>query len=67
MLKELGQDKGMDYLRKLSKQKLANVPAASRVVLDQVIAGQYPLSLVVFNHHAAISAGKGAPVKMRVA
>ena len=63
VLRSMGQDKGMDYLRKLSKQKLANVPAASRVVLDQVIAGQYPLSLVVFNHHAAISVGKGAPTK----
>jgi ABC-type Fe3+ transport system substrate-binding protein len=63
VLLSMGQEKGMDYLRKLSKQKLANIPAASRVVLDQVIAGQYPLSLVVFNHHAAISAGKGAPAK----
>ena len=63
VLLNMGQEKGMEYLRKLSKQKLANIPAASRVVLDQVIAGQYPLSLVVFNHHVAISAAKGAPVK----
>ena len=61
VLLSMGQDKGMEYLRKLAKQKLANIPAASRVVLDQVIAGQYPLSLVVFNHHVAISAAKGAP------
>jgi iron(III) transport system substrate-binding protein len=30
--------------------------------LDQVIAGEYPMALQIFNHHAAISAGKGAPV-----
>ena len=53
----------MDYLQKLSRQKIANIPAASRVVLDQVIAGQYPLALVTFNHHSALSAAKGAPVK----
>jgi ABC-type Fe3+ transport system substrate-binding protein len=28
-----------------------------------VIAGEYPLTLQIFNHHAAISAAKGAPVE----
>jgi ABC-type Fe3+ transport system substrate-binding protein len=31
-------------------------------VLDQVIAGEYAMALQIFNHHAAISAEKGAPV-----
>jgi ABC-type Fe3+ transport system substrate-binding protein len=62
VLRHMGQDKGMDYLRKLSKQKIANVPASSRVVLDQVIGGQFPIALVAFNHHVALSVGKGAPV-----
>lgn len=63
ILRTMGQEKGMEYLRNLSRQKIANVPAASRVVLDQVIAGQYPLALVTFNHHSTISAAKGAPAK----
>jgi ABC-type Fe3+ transport system substrate-binding protein len=63
VLRTMGQEKGMDYLRKLSRQKIANVPAASRVVLDQVIGGQYTLALVTFNHHSTLSAAKGAPVK----
>jgi ABC-type Fe3+ transport system substrate-binding protein len=63
VLRHMGQEKGMDYLRRLSKQKPANVPGSSRVVLDQVIGGQYPLALVAFNHHVANSAAKGAPVK----
>ena len=35
---------------------------AAREVLDQVIAGEYPIALQIFNHHAVISAKKGAPV-----
>jgi ABC-type Fe3+ transport system substrate-binding protein len=33
------------------------------VVIDRVIAGEFPLGLVCFNHHVAISAEKGAPVE----
>ncbi len=62
-LSGMGNDKGMDYLRKLSKQKLVNVPANQRVVLDQVIAGQYPMALSTFSHHSELSLKKGAPVK----
>ncbi len=62
-LSAMGPEKGMDYLRKLSKQKIVNVPANQRVVLDQVIAGQYPLALSTFSHHSELSLKKGAPVK----
>jgi ABC-type Fe3+ transport system substrate-binding protein len=31
-------------------------------VLDQVIAGEYAIALEIFNHHAVLSAAKGAPV-----
>jgi iron(III) transport system substrate-binding protein len=62
VLTEMGEDNGMTYLRALSKQKVANVAAAARQVLDQVIAGEYPIALQIFNHHAVISAKKGAPV-----
>ena len=53
----------MDYLRKLSAQNIKRVNASARAILDQVIAGEYPMALQIFNHHAAISADKGAPVE----
>jgi iron(III) transport system substrate-binding protein len=62
VLAEMGEENGMAYLHAFSKQRVANVPAAAREVLDQVIAGEYPLALQIFNHHAVISAKKGAPV-----
>jgi iron(III) transport system substrate-binding protein len=57
-----GEARGMDYLRKLSHQNIKSVNASARAVLDQVIAGEYAMSLQILNHHAAISAAKGAPV-----
>lgn len=63
VLDSMGQDKGMEYLRKLAQQRIVNVPASQRVVLDQVIGGQYPLALMTFNHHSVISAAQGAPVR----
>jgi iron(III) transport system substrate-binding protein len=63
VLMTMGEEKGMDYLKQLAGQKLANVPSNMRVVLDQCIAGQYPLVLSILNYHAAISAGQGAPVE----
>ncbi len=70
VLRTMGDDKGMDYLRKLSGQRIRSFQGSARAVLDQVIAGEYPLVLQIFNHHAALSAKKGAPsqwVKMEPA
>jgi iron(III) transport system substrate-binding protein len=61
VLRVMGEDKGMDYLRKLKEQRIKSVSASARAVLDQVIAGEYPLVLQIFNHHSALSAKKGAP------
>lgn len=63
VLQSMGRDAGLEYLRKLAQQQIVNVPANQRVVLDQVIAGQYPIALSTFNHHSEISAKKGAPVR----
>lgn len=63
VLKSMGEQAGMAYLRKLSQQHIVNVPANQRVVLDQVISGEYPLALSTFNNHSVISAHDGAPVK----
>jgi len=63
VLKEMGEEKGKAYLKKLATQQIKTVPSNPRVVLDQVIAGQYPLALITYNHHSVISGRKGAPVK----
>ena len=63
VLRVMGEEKGMDYLGKLKEQRIKSVSASARAVLDQVIAGEYPIVLQIFNHHAALSARKGAPVQ----
>src|SRR5215217_3343234 len=61
-LTSMGEERGLDYLRKLSSQRIKMVNASARALLAQVIGGEYPMALQIFNHHAAISAEKGAPV-----
>jgi len=63
ILSTYGHDQGMEYLHKFAAQQPAFIPASQRVVLDKVISGEYPLAVMTFNHHSAISAGKGAPVQ----
>ena len=63
ILTEMGEAKGMEYLKKLQGQNVANVKFSARRVLDRVMAGEYAIALQTFNHHSVISAGKGAPVK----
>src|SRR3954453_10704289 len=62
VLTHMGEDRGMAYLRQLAKQDIKVLNASARAILDQVIAGEYTMALQIFNHHAAISAEKGAPV-----
>jgi ABC-type Fe3+ transport system substrate-binding protein len=57
----MGQERGMAYLEQLSKQGIRNLNASGRAVLDQVIAGEFPVALNIFNHHTVISAQQGAP------
>ena len=62
VLQTMGEVKGLEFLRALAKQDVVNVGATNRAILDQVILGQYAIALSIFNHHAEISARKGAPV-----
>ena len=62
VLAEMGEPKGRTYLSDLANQHIANLSGSAREVLDQVIAGEYAIALQIFNHHAVISARKGAPV-----
>lgn len=63
VLQTMGENKGMAFLRALAKQDIINVDATNRAILDQVIYGQYAMALSIFNHHAVLSAQKGAPVE----
>ena len=62
-LMHMGEQKGMEYLRKLATQNITPVNSAARQVVDQVMAGEYPLTRQAFHHHAVISGAKGAPVQ----
>ena len=62
VLMTLGEDRGMAYLQELRKQNVVNVGITARAILDEVVNGEYPMALEIFNHHAVISAAKGAPV-----
>jgi iron(III) transport system substrate-binding protein len=58
----MGEEKALEYLKKLSEQDIAPIASANRVVVDRVMAGEYALCLDAFLHHPIISARKGAPV-----
>ena len=65
VLLSMGEQRGMEYLRALSKQNVIGVGASARAILDQVIAGEYPIELMMFDNHAVISAKAGAPSRYR--
>jgi ABC-type Fe3+ transport system substrate-binding protein len=63
ILLTMGQEAGKAYLQKLRGQNIAKSTASARQILDLVIAGEYPLAVQIFNHHAYISKAAGAPVE----
>ena len=62
VLAELGEEKGMDFLRQLARQNVTGLKISARAVLDQVIAGEYPLALGILNDNVLVSRKLGAPV-----
>jgi ABC-type Fe3+ transport system substrate-binding protein len=62
VLMSMGQEAGKAYLQKLKGQNIAKSTASNRQILDLTIAGEYPIALHIFNHHAYISKTAGAPV-----
>jgi iron(III) transport system substrate-binding protein len=62
VLRTMGEDAGLAYLRKLARQDIIPLPIATRAVLDRVIAGEYAIGLEMVNAHVAISRSLGAPV-----
>lgn len=63
MLMTKGEKAGMEYLNKLAAQRITNMSSSQRTVLNRVIVGDFPIGLMVFNHHVAISKAKGAPIE----
>lgn len=62
VLTAMGNEAGTAWLRRLAALHPAAMPISPRAVMDQVIAGEYAIGLMTYNHHAAISAAAGAPV-----
>jgi ABC-type Fe3+ transport system substrate-binding protein len=62
VLAEMGDARGMEYLRAFAKQKVANLTLSANAVLQQVVLGEYALGLQLFNNQVAEAKKKGAPV-----
>ena len=58
-----GEEKGVEYLKRLAGQNISFYGGSVRALMDNVIAGEYPLGLQMTNVHAALSAANGAPVQ----
>lgn len=63
MLMTRGESDGMAYLEKLSAQRITKMDTSQRAVLDRVVLGDFPIALMVFNHHIPISNAKGAKLE----
>lgn len=63
VLKSMGEESGMRYLRALAKQNIIGLPIAARAIMDRIIGGEYPMGLEMNSSHAVISAALGAPVR----
>lgn len=57
-----GKGKATAYLKQLAKQDVKVFSGSGRALLNQAVSGEFPVVLQIFNHHAVISAKKGAPV-----
>lgn len=63
VLTTLGEDEGTDYVEQLGEQDISVVQVSSVELLNQTVAGQYPLVIQVFNNHVATAKADGAPVE----
>jgi len=65
VLVTMGEERGMEYLRRLARQRVITVSISDRALLDQIIAGEYALTIAMTNHNVEISRKQGAPVLWR--
>jgi iron(III) transport system substrate-binding protein len=57
----MGDAKAEPYLAALAKQNLIPYTSSARSLVNQIIAGEYPIGLNIFLHHPIYSALQGAP------
>jgi ABC-type Fe3+ transport system substrate-binding protein len=62
VLAEMGEAPGKAYLRELARQDIIQLGGSARTVVDQAVAGEFPVVLQAFNHQPVISARLGAPI-----
>ncbi|MBP1888076.1 ABC transporter substrate-binding protein [Sinorhizobium mexicanum] len=62
LVKAMGEDNALAYLEALSTQDVANSAERQTGLLDQVVAGQYKITLVAGTHHVHARQAKGAPI-----
>ena len=62
VLREMGQDKGLAYLKALAAQQITPLQVSPRQVVDQTMAGEFAIAVHVNNSHVTISRNEGAPV-----
>ena len=63
VLTEMGQDKGLAYLKALAGQQITPLAVSPRQVVDQTMAGEFAIAIHVNNSHVTISRDQGAPVE----
>ena len=63
VLREMGQDKGLNYLKALAAQRITPLAVSPRQVVDQTMAGEFAIAVHVNNSHVTISRQQGAPVE----
>jgi len=57
-----GSDKANAYIDKLAGQNIANLDVSGNEVIDQVVSGQEPMALEVFNDQVEVAKAQGAPI-----
>jgi ABC-type Fe3+ transport system substrate-binding protein len=58
-----GEDKALDFVKKLQAQDIRIGAANSQGIIDQVIAGQYDVGVSITLNDIAITKDKGAPIE----
>jgi ABC-type Fe3+ transport system substrate-binding protein len=62
VLLSMGQEAGMDYLRRLADQRIANIQINPRRIVGMVARQEYPIGLQVMVHHTVMAQREGQNV-----
>jgi iron(III) transport system substrate-binding protein len=64
MVKSMGEQKGLDYFRRLADLK-PQLRTGHTLIAELVASGEIPLAISIYNHNIERLAVKGAPVKWK--